>query len=100
MANTALSTTFKVGYRCRCTITAPLAERGSPSGLVPVSATGTWHPKPPCCLSLRELADYRHDRGALIAEICRMIDGNILVVETCGRTIDVMRPGIDRKSVV
>ncbi len=28
-------------------------------------------------------------RGALIAEICRMIDGNILVVETGGRAIDV-----------
>ena len=55
----------------------------------------TWHPKPTCCLSLRELADCRRDRDALIAEICRMIDGNILVVETGGRTIDVMRPGME-----
>jgi hypothetical protein len=95
MANTTLLTTFKVGYRYRCTMTAHLGEISSPSAVVPVSVTATWHPKTPSRLSPREMADYRRSRDALIAEISRMIDGNVLVAEPGTGVVRVVRPSME-----
>ncbi len=62
-------TTFRVGkrYRCEMRFTAR-------------SLIAEWTPAPPKKLTPEELNDYLRGRDALLAEVAKLIGGNILVV--------------------
>jgi hypothetical protein len=73
----ALSTTFRVGIRYRCSISLPLASLRS--GLLEIATV--WEPDLPEQLSAEELNDYRRGRDALLAEAAKHIGGNVAVIE-------------------
>jgi hypothetical protein len=71
-----LRTTFRVGRRYRCTLTIPHIERGEA-----LAMQTEWSPGIPKRLSKREIQDYRRGRDAALAEVARLIGGNVLCVE-------------------
>jgi hypothetical protein len=66
-----LSTTFRVGKAYRCEMRFD-AERG---------LVAEWTPDTPRRLTPQELADYRRGRNAFLAEVAKIIGGNVLLVE-------------------
>jgi hypothetical protein len=85
-----LSTTFKVGYRYRCTMSMDLAAFAAGDAL---SLTCRCSPKPPKKLSQNEIEDYRRGRDALMTELARVADGRVLVAETGTGWTAVIEPG-------
>jgi len=73
----ALSTTFRVGCRYRCTITIPVASLTAGRAII-----GThWQPHAPTRVTKAEIADYRRGRDALLTEAARLIGGGVAVIE-------------------
>jgi hypothetical protein len=68
---TALSTTFRVGKRYRCEMRFDRAR-----GLL-----AEWTPDTPRRLTTDETTDYRRGRDAFLAEVAKLIGGNVLVLE-------------------
>jgi hypothetical protein len=64
-----ISTSFRVGKRYRCEM------RFTNRGLV-----AEWTPAPPKKLTPEELAEYRRGRDTFLAEVAKLIGGDILVV--------------------
>jgi hypothetical protein len=89
--NTLIST-FRVGYRYRCTVSLDLAnlEVGGPFVL-----TCQWTPRPPKKLSERETADYRRARDALLGELARLNNWNVLLAEVGTGKMDVIEPSTE-----
>jgi len=69
-----MSSTFRVGKRWTCTMTADLAAWPSPVGC-------EWSPDLPRRLKQHELQDYRRGRDAFAAELALHLGGPALVVE-------------------
>jgi hypothetical protein len=86
-----LSAAFKVGYRWRCTLAAPLAGIDPSGSLMPLRLTARWWPRVPPRPSIRELSDYRRGRDAFIAEVARVIGGNVLLVERGNGVMSVVK---------
>jgi hypothetical protein len=73
----ALSTTFRVGCRYRCTISLPVSSLKNGTAAIETK----WEPSVPDRLTSEEISDYRRGRDILLAEVARYIGGNVAVVE-------------------
>jgi hypothetical protein len=72
-----VDTTFRVGRRFKVAMTIPAVRPGEALVL-----NVEWMPAvPKRRLNKRELADYRRGRDAALAEVGRLIGGNVLCVE-------------------
>jgi hypothetical protein len=63
---------FRVGRRYQCAMSID-ASGGA--------LTCAWSPEIPTRLSKRELRDYRRGRDALVAELARLMNRSVLIVE-------------------
>jgi hypothetical protein len=84
-----ISSTFRVGYRWRCSISASLVGLSIDGGL---SLRCEWSPKVPKRLSPGEMADYRRGRDALLAEVARITGLRLLSAELGTGHIAVIDP--------
>jgi hypothetical protein len=72
-----VTSTFRVGKRYTCTVTAPVPVPGRPLML-----TVEWEPHVPTRrLSKAEARDYRRGRDTVVAELARLAGGSVLVLE-------------------
>jgi hypothetical protein len=87
----ALTMTFKVGFRFRCTMSLPVdaVRKGAL-----LSTECEWEPRVPTRLSSNEMRDYRRGRDAFYGEIARLTGVNIAVAETStgSMTMTVIEP--------
>lgn len=72
----ALSATFRVGRKYRCTVTIPPPRSGEAR-----SAVFEWEPQVPLRLTKAELGEYRRGRDAAFAELAAQAGLNLLLVE-------------------
>lgn len=73
----AVTSTFRVGKRYTCTVTAPVPVPGRVTML-----TVEWEPDlPKRRLNKAEARDYRRGRDAVVAELARLAGGGALVLE-------------------
>jgi hypothetical protein len=72
----ALSVTFPVGRKYRCTVTIPPLRHGELR-----STVFEWVPSVPPRLTKQELRDYRRGRDAAFAELARRTGDRMLLVE-------------------
>ena len=72
-----VTTTFRVGRRFKVAMTIPSFGPGET-----LSMNVEWSPDvPKRRLNKREIQDYRRGRDAALAEVARLIGGNVLCVE-------------------
>lgn len=72
----ALSVTFKVGKKYRCTVTMPQPRLGQVC-----QSVFEWEPDVPRRLTKKELREYRSNRDAAFAELAERTGLRTLVVE-------------------
>ena len=77
-----ISSTFRVGRRWTCTMTADLDAW-------PLRLECRWLPEMPRRLRQSELDDYRRGRDVLACEIARILGGPALVVEPVSTAVRV-----------
>jgi hypothetical protein len=89
MTGAVVSTIFKVGYRYRCTMTAPMdaIRRGAV-----FSTKCEWEPRVPARLWPNEVVDYRRSRDAFYAEVAKIIGGNVAIAELGDDRLTVVEP--------
>ena len=73
--------------------TAPVAEIATATAKALLGVK--WSPKPPRRRAANELADYRCERDAFIAELAQAIGGSVLVVEPNTTATSVVRPDME-----